>query len=99
MVMRDGTGRPLRLLPWTTDDGRPCYLSTGEPAGWLSRMADELETDLLASAAYVLSAARPLLDEPTTGVRELRFTGTRLAESLADALRIAESRGARLPEA
>ncbi|MGW3647410.1 hypothetical protein [Streptomyces sp. NPDC000878] len=32
------------------------------------------------------------------GERELRFTGVRLAEALGDALRIAVSRGARLPE-
>ncbi|MPY53890.1 hypothetical protein FPZ41_37160 [Streptomyces sp. K1PN6] len=97
-MMRDGTGTPLRLLPWTTADGRPCYLSAEEPGGRLSRMADELEAELLGSATYVLDAARPLLDEPGAGKRELRFAGVRLAEALGDALRIAESRGARLPE-
>ncbi|GGS99542.1 hypothetical protein [Streptomyces violaceus] len=44
-MMRDGTGAPLRLLPWTTPDGRPCYLSTeGE------RLAEAL-TDALRIAA------------------------------------------------
>ncbi|MGW3956860.1 hypothetical protein ACWEKM_39515 [Streptomyces sp. NPDC004752] len=98
MVMRDGSGTPLRLLPWTAEDGRPCYLSTKDPGSRLSRMADELEAELLGSAAYVLSAAKSLLGEPGTGERELRFTGVRLAEALADALRIATSRGERLLE-
>ncbi|MGW0862640.1 hypothetical protein [Streptomyces sp. NPDC002611] len=95
-MMRDGTGAPLRLLPWTTPDGRPCYLSTDDDGSRLSRMADELEAELLDSAAYVLTAARSLLGEPALGGRELRFAGERLAEALTDALRIAESRGARL---
>ncbi|MBA2811850.1 hypothetical protein E0500_032180 [Streptomyces sp. KM273126] len=98
MVMRDGTGTPLRLLPWTTADGRPCYLSAEDPGSRLSRMADELEAELLGSATYVLAAAKPLLDEPRAEKRELRFAGVRLAEALGDVLRIAESRGARLSD-
>ncbi|MGI5198730.1 hypothetical protein ACQEVY_34735 [Streptomyces sp. CA-288835] len=97
-MMRDGTGTPLRLLPWTTPDGRPCYLSTDDADSRLSRIADELETELLGSAAYVLDAAKSLLDEPGAEKRELHFAGVRLAEALGDALRIAASRGARLPE-
>lgn len=100
MVMRDGTGTAsqLRLLPWTTADGRTCYLSAAIRDSRMSRMADELEAELLGSAAYVLEAAKSLLDEPGAGRRELRFAGVRLAEALSDALRIAESRGARLWE-
>jgi hypothetical protein len=97
-MMRDGTGTPLRLLPWTTPDGRPCYLSTDDADSRLSRMADELEAELLGSAAYVLDAAKSILDEPGAGKRELSFAGVRLAEALGDALRIAASRGARLRE-
>jgi hypothetical protein len=96
MVMRDGTDAALRLLPWTTADGRPCYLSAESPDSRLSRMADELEAELLGSAAYVLDAAKSLLDEPGVGKRELRFASVRLAEALGDALRIAVSRGGRL---
>lgn len=95
-MMRDATGTPWRLLPWTTPDGRPCYLSADHAETRLSRMADELEAELLDSAAYVLDAARTLFDEPDAGKRELRFAGVRLSEALRDALRIAESRGARL---
>ena len=98
-MIRDGPdGTPLRLLPWTTPEGAPCYLSTDDPRSRLSRLADELEADLLDSAEFVLTEARPLLTDEASGTRELRFTGVQLAAALADALRIATSRGARLPE-
>ncbi|MFD8812746.1 hypothetical protein ACFV23_14995 [Streptomyces sp. NPDC059627] len=95
-MLCDGTGTPLRLLPWTTPDGRPCYLSTDDPGGLMSTLADAGEAELLTSAEEVLGLARGLLAEPGAHGRELRFTGVRLAEALQDALRIAESRGARL---
>lgn len=97
MVMRNGGGTSLRLLPWTTEDGRPCYLSTDEERGGrLARTADELEAELLDSASYVLAASKALLAEASVGDRELRFAGARLAEALEDTLRIAESRDGRL---
>ncbi|WP_371792483.1 hypothetical protein OG285_27025 [Streptomyces sp. NBC_01471] len=95
-MMFDGQGRALRLLPWTNERGGPCWLSTANPDSHLSRMADELEADMIASAEYVLEQARELFAETVVGERELRFAGTRLAESLGDTLRIAESRGGRL---
>ncbi|MFE7045019.1 hypothetical protein ACFU9X_38085 [Streptomyces atratus] len=95
-MMFDGQGRALRLLPWTDEHGGPCWLSTANPDSRLSRMADELEADMIASAEYVLEQARELLAETVVGEQELRFAGTRLAESLGDTLRIAESRGGRL---
>ncbi|WP_406140558.1 hypothetical protein [Streptomyces sp. NBC_01089] len=95
-MMFDGQGRALRLLPWTNERGGPCWLSTTDPDSHLSRMADELEADMIASAECVLEQARELFAETAVGERELRFAGTRLAESLGDTLRIAESRGGRL---
>ncbi|MFJ9528978.1 hypothetical protein [Streptomyces cyaneofuscatus] len=86
----------MRLLPWTNDFGGPCWLSTGNPDSRISRMADELEAAMIASAEEVLSEARELLAESVVGEQELRFVGTRLAESLGDTLRIAASRGGRL---
>lgn len=94
-MMFDAKGRPMRLLPWTNEGGAPCYLSTDDPGSRMSRLADEVEADLLDSAEYVLSEARVLLADAGAGARELRFAGVRLAESLQDALRIAASRGAR----
>ncbi|GAA3370525.1 hypothetical protein GCM10020367_17500 [Streptomyces sannanensis] len=97
-MMRNGNGTRLRLLPWTTPEGAPCYLSTDDSGSRLSRLADELEAELLDSAECVLTAAKPLLADSGAGERELRFTGARLAEALGDVLRIAVSRGARLSE-
>lgn len=89
----------LRLLPWRSLDGKPCYLSTDDHGGRLSRLADDMEAVQLATAEDVLGLARPLLADPTTPYTEVRYAGIRLAECLTDALRVAESRGLRLPEA
>ncbi|MFF7378558.1 hypothetical protein ACFY96_25295 [Streptomyces massasporeus] len=45
----------------------------------------------------MLGLARRVLDDPASPYREIRFAGLRLAECLTDALRVAESRGMRLP--
>ncbi|MGY3201199.1 hypothetical protein ACVW19_001714 [Streptomyces sp. TE5632] len=67
-MIRDGRdGTPLRLLPWTTPEGAPCYLSTDDPHSRLSRLADELEADLLDSAETVLTQAKPLLADECAG--------------------------------
>ncbi|MFH8464889.1 hypothetical protein [Streptomyces sp. NPDC017991] len=94
--------RPLdtapRLLPWQSLDGKPCYLVTDDGGGGqLARLADDLESVLLATGADVLDLARPLLDDPASPPAEPRFAGLRLAECLTDALCVAEFRGLRLP--
>ncbi|BCL21355.1 hypothetical protein ACPCBX_33410 [Streptomyces tuirus] len=88
---------PPRLLPWPSLDGKPCYLVTDDNFSRLSRLADELEAVQLATGADVLDLARSVLDDPASPYREIRFAGLRLAECLTDALRVAESRGLRLP--
>lgn len=45
----------------------------------------------------LLTHAAAMLLEETVSIRELRFLSTRLCEALRDALRVAESRGSRLP--
>ncbi|GAQ67196.1 hypothetical protein [Streptomyces scabiei] len=88
--MRDG----LRLLPWTTPDGKPCYLDpdTAHP-GPLSLLADSVEVSQLGSAQEVLAGSRAVLADAAAGERAVRFALTRAAESLEDVLRIAVSRG------
>ncbi|MEU9626304.1 hypothetical protein AB0D89_05715 [Streptomyces luteogriseus] len=88
---------PPRLLPWPSPDGNPCYLVTDDDGSYLSRLADDLEAVQLATGADVLGHARKVLDDPASPYREVRFAGLRLAECLTDALRVAESRGMRLP--
>ncbi|MFG2831850.1 hypothetical protein ACGFWI_31010 [Streptomyces sp. NPDC048434] len=88
--------QPLRLLPWPNPAGQPCYLST-DGTGYLSRLADEMEQMQLDMGIDLLDFARELLDDSKVASHELRFLAHRLTESLRDALRVAESRGDRIP--
>lgn len=92
----EDAGSTLRRLPWTTGEGKLCFLSTAGPDSFLSRLADELEDVQLDTAAEVLEHSRSLLANPDAPVTELRFVTARLAECLSDALRVAESRGERM---
>lgn len=86
----------MRLLPWSTPDGRPCYLLGS--GGYVSRVADNVESVQLAMAQDLLGHAEDMFAaERTTTPHQLRFLAARLAEALRDVHRIAESRGARLP--
>ncbi|WP_431042932.1 hypothetical protein ACQUSR_14215 [Streptomyces sp. P1-3] len=76
-----------RLLPWSTPDGKPCYVNADERGGPVSQ---------LAMGRSVLGHARAVMDDAKASRGELRYTGVRLAECLTDALRVAESRGNRL---
>lgn len=87
----------MRLLPWTTPEGNPCYLSTDSDLSRLSLLADDIEAAQLDSGEQVLMGARALLDDPRAGERAVRFGLTRAVEALADVLRIAVSRGGRIP--
>ncbi|MGX1270873.1 hypothetical protein [Streptomyces phaeoluteigriseus] len=91
------TADSLRLLPWTTPEGKPCYLSTDSDDSRLSRLADDLEAAQLDSGEQVLAGAKAVLADPQAGERAVRFALTRAAECLADLLRIAVSRGERIP--
>ncbi|MFD5951820.1 hypothetical protein ACFWAZ_38660 [Streptomyces collinus] len=88
---------PPRLLPWPSPEGNPCFLVTDDNGSYLSRLADELEALQLATGTDVLGHARKVLDDPASPYAEVRFAGLRLAECLTDALRVAESRGMRVP--
>ncbi|KUN80233.1 hypothetical protein [Streptomyces griseoruber] len=94
--MNTAEERRLRLLPWTTPEGKPCYLSTDSDASRLSLLADDMEAAQLDSGEQVLGGARAVLADPVAGERALRFALRRTTECLADALRVAVSRGERL---
>ncbi|GAQ58003.1 hypothetical protein [Streptomyces acidiscabies] len=87
----------LRLLPWTTPDGRPCYLSP-DPSGngHITQLADDIEAMQMDTAVEVLGHAKVVLDDPDSAPREVRFAGKRLVECLRDTVRVAESRGRRI---
>ncbi|MBO3673538.1 hypothetical protein [Streptomyces sp. NEAU-YJ-81] len=89
-----------RLLPWPGPAGQPCYLvSEADGEGYLSRLADEMEAIQLQMGAELIGHARLLLRDRKADARELRYLTNRLIEALQDALRVAESRGRRLPAA
>jgi hypothetical protein len=92
----DPAGRTPRLLPWTTDTGKPCLLSSDDPGGFLSRVADTMEAAQLDMAEDVLSNAERTLTNPLSTRAEVEYAGVRLSECLADVLRVAESRRLRL---
>ncbi|MFI6880784.1 hypothetical protein ACIBL6_45780 [Streptomyces sp. NPDC050400] len=87
----------LRLLPWSGPEGQPCYLSTDNAHSYLSRLADNTEAVQLGMAAEVLEQADELLTEEKATPGDLRLVAKDLAGSLRAALRIAASRGQRLP--
>ncbi|MEU8722429.1 hypothetical protein [Streptomyces antimycoticus] len=72
-------------------------MSDADGEGYLSRLADEMEAVQLQMAAELIGHARLMLGDRKTDARELRYLSNRLVEALQDALRIAESRGGRLP--
>ena len=88
---------PLRLLPWLGPEGKPCYLSTDDDGGMLSRLADEAEEHQLEEAEKLVSHAVGVLADPKTSPQALLLLGCRLAEALRDVSRVAVSRGMRLP--
>ncbi|MEV8017760.1 hypothetical protein AB0O76_15740 [Streptomyces sp. NPDC086554] len=84
-----------RLLPWSTLEGNPCVL-VGPGTGFMSRLADSIESVQLGMAADLLGHAADTLADPKATPEELRFVAARLTESLREVHRIAESRGDRL---
>ncbi|MEU2714740.1 hypothetical protein [Streptomyces sp. NPDC007205] len=87
----------LRLLPWETETGKPCFLSTNGTTGVLARIADEIEADQLRDGADVLKGAQAVLDDHKAGEYAVRLALRAATQCLGDVLRIADSRGARLP--
>ncbi|MGR8010475.1 hypothetical protein [Streptomyces hypolithicus] len=97
-MRREHRATVARLLPWTGPEGKPCYV-LGDGNGYVSRVADNIESVQLGMAGDLLGHASALLaDRRVTGV-ELHFLASRLTESLHDVKRVAESRGGRLNEA
>src|SRR5437879_4849526 len=57
----------LRLLPWSGPEGKPCYLSTDDQGGYMSRLADNIEAVQLGTAAELLEQAAETLDDQEAG--------------------------------
>lgn len=95
MSATENEGSSARLLPWTSPDGKPCYV-VGDGTGYVWRMADDVECVQLGMADDLLGHADALLAEDRATGAELRYLARRLVESLRDVRRVAESRGGQL---
>ncbi|MFE9910946.1 hypothetical protein [Streptomyces clavifer] len=87
------TPNELRLLPWSGPGDKPCYLSTDDPDGYMSRLADGIEAVQLGTASALLEEASEALDNQDTSLDEMRCLVTELTGTLRDVFRIATSRG------
>ncbi|UQI47885.1 GntR family transcriptional regulator [Streptomyces sp. HU2014] len=94
---RNDEGSELRLLPWATPDDKPCFLSTGDGQGVMSRYADRVEASQVTFGAAILDDAERLIADPEASDIQLRIALKETADSLSDVMRVAASRGARLP--
>lgn len=86
----------VRLLPWAGPEGKPCYLA-GDGTGYLSRLADNMESAQLGLAGELVQEAQHTLDGRQWTPGELHLLAVQLTEALTNVHRIAVSRGARLP--
>ncbi|MFZ4275637.1 hypothetical protein ACOZFM_23385 [Streptomyces arboris] len=87
------TPNELRLLPWSGPGDKPCYLSTDDPDGYMSRLADNMEAIQLGTATVLLEEALETLGDRDTNLNDLRRLGYELPGALRDVLRVAASRG------
>ncbi|MHB6908650.1 hypothetical protein [Streptomyces sp. CB02959] len=85
-----------RLLPWTSWDGKPCYLLRGDGTGYVSRLADRVEAEQMTSAAELIEDAYRILADRTWTPGEIHLLAVELNDRLAKVHRVSESRGARL---
>jgi hypothetical protein len=85
----------VRLLPWAGAGGKRCYV-VGDGEGYVSRLADNIESVQLGMAGELLDHAADMLADSRATAPQLRFLLARMSESLTDVHRIAVSRGERL---
>lgn len=86
----------VRLLPWASPEGKPCYL-VGGGTGYVSRLADDMEAAQLEISSDLIKQAHQFLAERAWTPGELHLLAVQLSETLANTHRIAVSRRARLP--
>ncbi|WP_438486144.1 hypothetical protein [Streptomyces sp. S186] len=85
-----------RLLPWTSPDGKPCYLLGGTGTGYVSRLADKVEAEQMHSAAELIEDAGNILAARSWTPGEIHLLAVELNDHLAKVHRVSQSRGARL---
>ncbi|MER7984129.1 hypothetical protein ABTY53_00775 [Streptomyces noursei] len=85
-----------RLLPWSSPEGKPCYLLGGTGTGYVSRLADRVEAEQMDAAAECVEEAGDVLAGRAWTPGELHLLAVELNVHLARVHRVSESRGARL---
>jgi len=65
-----------RLLPWSSPEGKPCYV-VGGGTSYVSRRADATEATQLDMADHLLDHTAELLAEPRVTSEELRYVAGR----------------------
>ncbi|MFE5815655.1 hypothetical protein ACFQ6S_19905 [Streptomyces sp. NPDC056479] len=83
----------LRLLPWSGPEDKPCYLSTNDRGGYMSRLADAIESEQLEAAAELLKQAAETLGDERACPEDMQLLAKELAGALRDVLRVATTRG------
>lgn len=86
----------MRLLPWASDTGKPCYVPLTAEGGPVSAIADAVEGEQVADAQAVLAEAESILANPAAGALALRLALGAAVRVLGGVIRVAESRGQRL---
>lgn len=76
---------------------KPAYL-LADGTGYLTRVADNIESVQLGMASDLLDHAADMLADDKATPAQLRFLLARMRESLTDVHRVAKSRDTRLPE-
>ncbi|GFN05487.1 hypothetical protein Smic_40430 [Streptomyces microflavus] len=71
---------------------KPCYLSTDDPDGYMSRLADSIEAIQLGTASELLDEAAEALDNQRTSLDDMRCLVKELTGALRDVYRVATSR-------
>ncbi|MGG2458324.1 hypothetical protein ACO0M4_00575 [Streptomyces sp. RGM 3693] len=85
-----------RLLPWSSPEGKPCFLLGGTGTGYVSRLAERVEAEQMDSAAELIEEAGDVLAGRSWSPGELHLLAVELNAHLARVHRVSESRGARL---
>ncbi|SES36657.1 hypothetical protein SAMN05421870_12033 [Streptomyces qinglanensis] len=98
---RDNVSPPrpgLRLLPWVTESGNPCFLSADDGTGVLAQLADVVQDEQLCDADAVRKDGQEVLGDSAADAAALRQALEASNRALTDALRVADSRGDRLAD-
>ncbi|MFD8214909.1 hypothetical protein ACFV2U_14510 [Streptomyces sp. NPDC059697] len=83
----------MRLLPWSGPEGKPRYLSTDDRDGCMSRLANNIESVRLGTAAELLKQATESLGDEHARPEDMQLLAKDLTGALRDMLRLATSRG------